>query len=158
MDMQEAKKLFFQYDGSLFYMSRDGVEADYLKAGIPPEAETAWLMELTQDKLRLLSQEGNWIVLHFLNDHEDIGHLAEVVQADPKGKLWQRCAFLEQFLAYTKKVKRAGGDPSLVSGAIRKAIVEAERLLKRARAEDSIQRVRAVMVQARQFLDEIEMG
>ena len=158
MDMQEAKKLFFQYDGSLFYMSRDGVEADYLKAGIPPEAETAWLMELTQDKLRLLSQEGNWIVLHFLNDHEDIGHLAEVVQADPKGKLWQRCAFLEEFLAYKNKVKRAGGDPSLVSGAIRKAIVEAERLLKRARAEDSIQRVRAVMVQARQFLDEIEMG
>jgi hypothetical protein len=46
----------------------------------------------------------------------------------------------------------------LVSRAIRKAIAEAERLLKRARAEDSIQRVRAVMVQARQFLDEIEMS
>ena len=72
-------------------MSRNGVDADYLKAGVPPEAaETAWLRVLTQDKLRLLSREGNWWVLHFLNSHADIGHLAEVVQADPKGKLWQR--------------------------------------------------------------------
>ncbi len=158
MDTQEAKKLFFQYDGSLFYMSRDGVDADYLKAGVPQEAETAWFRELTQDKLRLLSREGNWSVLHFLNSHADIGHLAEVVQADPKGKLWQRCAFLEEFLAYTSKVKKAGGDPSLVSRAIRKAVAEAERLFKRARAEDSIQRVRAVIVQARQLLDEIEIS
>ncbi len=58
IDMHEAKKLFFQYDGSRFSMSRDGVEADYLNAGVPPEAEAAWLRELTQDKLRLLSQEG----------------------------------------------------------------------------------------------------
>ncbi|MFI5386997.1 MAG: hypothetical protein ACHQ50_12860 [Fimbriimonadales bacterium] len=156
--MKEAKELFFQYDGSRFYMSHDGVEADYLSAGVPPEAEAAWLRELTQDKLRLLSQEGNWMVLHFLNDHAGIGHLAEVVQADPKGKLWQRCAYLEQFLDYTDKARRAGGEPSLVSRAFRKAIVEAERLLKRARSEDSIQRVRAVVVQAHQFLGEIEMG
>src|ERR1700679_3501078 len=156
--MKEAKGLFFRYDGSRFYMSRDGVEADYLNAGVAPEAEAAWLRELTQDKLRLLAQEGNWWVLRFLNYHADTGHLAEVVQADPKGKLWQRCAFLEEFLAYTNRVKNAGGDPSLVSLAFRKANVEAERLFTRARAEDSIQRVRAVMVQARKFLREIEIG
>ncbi len=157
MDMHEAKKLFFRYDGSRFYMSRDGVEGDYLNAGVPPEAEAAWLKELTQDKLRLITQDGNWWVLHFLNYHADTGHLAEVVQADPKGKLWQRCAFLEEFLAYTNKVKRAGGDPSLVSRAVRKAIVEGERLLKRSKSDDSIRRVQAVLVQARQFLGEIEM-
>ena len=157
MNMQEAKELFFQYDGSRFYMSRDGVEADYLKAGVAPEAEAAWLRELTLDKLRLLSREGNYKVLQFLNHHADVGHLAEVVQADPKGALWQRCTFLEQFLAYSAKVKSNGGDPSLVARAVGKAIVEAERLLKRARSDDSIRRVRAVLLQARQYQSEIDV-
>ncbi len=81
-------------------MSRDGVEADYLKASVPPEEEAAWLRELTLDKLRLLSREGNYKVLQFLNHHADLGHLAKVVQADPKGAPWQRWAFVEQLLAY----------------------------------------------------------
>ena len=104
--MKKAKGLFFRYDGSRFYMSRDGVEADYLNAEVPPEAEAAWLRELTQDKLRLLSEEGNWWVIRFLNYHADTGHLAEVVQADPKGKLWQRCVFLEEFLGADSRHER----------------------------------------------------
>ena len=46
MDLQSARDLFFRYDGSRFYMSRDGVEADYQEAGVPPEVETTWLEEL----------------------------------------------------------------------------------------------------------------
>jgi hypothetical protein len=158
MDTQEAKGLFFRYDGSRFYMSRDGVEAGYLEAGVPPEAEAAWLRELTCDKLRFLSHGGNWAVLHFLNHHSDVGYLDEVVQADPKGAMWERCAFLEELLAYSSKAKKAGGDPSLVFRAIRNAIVEAERLVGRAKSKDSIARVRAVLVQARHLLSETEAG
>src|SRR5262249_32272912 len=121
LGMREAKQLFFRYDGSHFFMSRDGVEAEYQSAGVPPEVEAAWLEELTCDKLRLLSQDGNWTVLHFLNHHTDTDHLAEVMQAVPRGVLWQRCAYLEQFLTYASNAGQAGVDPSRVSRAAIKA-------------------------------------
>ena len=43
--LQPARELFFTYDGSRFYMSRDGVEQDYLRFAVPREVETAWLEE-----------------------------------------------------------------------------------------------------------------
>src|SRR3954453_4500511 len=76
MNVQAAKDLFFRYDGSRFYMSRDGAEGDYQEAGIPPEVEAAWLEELKRAKLCLLSQKGNWRVLGFFLHHADFGHLA----------------------------------------------------------------------------------
>jgi hypothetical protein len=158
MDLQEAKRLFFEYDGSRFYMSRDGVEANYREAGVPPETEAAWLRELTRAKLDLLSREANWAVLQFLNHHEDPGHIDEVVCADPRGSLWQRSAFLEELLAYASLVKRSGGDPRTIARAARKVIVEAERLLKRARSEDSTRRIQAVLTEARRGLNEAETG
>jgi hypothetical protein len=72
-----------------------------------------------------------------------------------KGLLWERCAFVAKLLAYTHWVKMAGSDWSLVSQAVRKAIVEAERLLKRSKSANSIRRVQTVLVQARQLLGEI---
>jgi hypothetical protein len=157
MDMREAKELFCRYDGSRFYMSRDGREADYQEAGVPPEVEATWLEELKRDKLRLLSQKGNWQVLDFFLNHADLGHLADFIQAEPRGMLWERCSFLEKLLTYAGEVKNAGRDPALVSRAVRKAIFEAERLLKRARADSSIGRIRAVLLQAHHLLREIEV-
>ncbi len=154
MDMNEARRLFFEYDGSCFYMSRNGVEDQYRQAGVPPETESEWLKELTLIKLDLLSQKGNWSVLHFLKHHADHGHLNHVLHAEPKGALWERCAFLELMLDYARGCKKAGGDPSLVAQAIRKVIVESERLLRRARSESSIGRVRAIVTQAQRMLDE----
>jgi hypothetical protein len=152
MDMQEAKKLFFQYDGSRFYMSRDGVESDYLKAAVPPGVEATWLEELKRDKLRHLSRRGNWQVLHFFLHHADLGHLGDFVQAEPAGMLWERCSYLEQLLEYAGEVTKVGRDPTLVAQAVRKATLEAERLLKRAKSDDSTRRVRAVLHQARHLL------
>jgi hypothetical protein len=151
MDREEARSLFFAYDGSTFYMSRDGVEEAYRGAGVPPEVQSAWLEDLTEIKLRDLRQRGNWRVLHFLNHHADHGHIATVVKAEPKGLLWERCAFLEELLAYARE--QAGGEPSLVVQAVRRVVVESDRLLGRVRSKASIDRIRAILVRARQTFD-----
>lgn len=158
MDLDDARKLFFDYDGSRFYMSRDGVESSYEEACVPREVEATWLEELTRDKLGLLAREGNWAVLHFLNHHSDFRHLAEILSARPLGMMWQKCAFLEKLLAYARSVGRVGGDRPLVAQAARKAVVEAERLLKRARSAESIARVRGVLAEARLMIDQTEAG
>jgi hypothetical protein len=153
MDIEEAKRLFFAYDGSRFYMSRDGVEETYREAGVPLKVESAWLKELTQIKLRSLGQRGNWRVVHFLNSHADFEHLATVVRAEPKGLLWEQCAFLEQLLDYALATEKAGGDSSLVAQAVRKVADESERLLDRARSQATINRIQAILIQARHTLD-----
>jgi hypothetical protein len=59
MDMREAKDLFFRYDGSRFYMSRDGVEATSPASPIPVDAEQ-WLKLLAargrRDRRRFFSR------------------------------------------------------------------------------------------------------
>jgi hypothetical protein len=158
MDLQEAEELFRRYDGSRFFMSRDGREEEYREAGVPREIEAGWLEQLKLDRLRLLSQEGNWQVLAFFLHHSDLGRLADFIQAEPRGRLWERCAYLEMLLRYASEAMRAGRDPDLVPRAVRKAILEAERLLKKARADASIGRIRDVLDQAHSLLQEIEMN
>lgn len=155
MNMREAKKLYFDFDGFHFHMTREGRMADYLKAGVPPEVEAKWLEELKREKMGLLSQKGNYRVVYFFLMHSDLGHLADFLQAEPRGVLWEQCSFLETLLAYAARVKKAGGDLALVSQAAREAICEAERLLRRVRAVKSVGRVRAILEQAHQILREI---
>jgi hypothetical protein len=153
MDLIEAKRLFFAYDGSYFYMTRDGVQEAYREAGVPPEVESAWLDELTQVKLQALRRKGNWWALYFLNRRDDHRHLAVVLEAEPMGVLWERCAFLEQLLKYARGCEKAGVEPSMVAQAVRKVVVESERLLRRARSKASIDRIQAILTQARHDLD-----
>jgi hypothetical protein len=47
--------LFSDYDGSRFYTSRDGVDAEYERYGVQADVERAWLEELTAKKLELLA-------------------------------------------------------------------------------------------------------
>jgi hypothetical protein len=82
MSLRKAKRLFFKYDGSRFYMSRDGVEETYQSFRVPKHLESAWLQDLTRAKLRVLSRNGNWTVLEFLNHHADYGHLADVIDSE----------------------------------------------------------------------------
>lgn len=151
MNIQEAKNLFCRYDGSRFGMWREGVEEAYLQARVPPELETLWLDELKSEKLRQLSQKGNRHVIWFFQHHSDLGHLADFIAAEPRGMLWERCSFLERLLEYTRAVHTARRDDVLVPQAVRKVVVEAERLLKRARSEASIKRVREVLAEAQHY-------
>ena len=57
--MDAAKDLFFRYDGSLFYMSRDGADREYTQYDIPKSTEKLWLKELTAQKLAALHDSGN---------------------------------------------------------------------------------------------------
>ena len=98
--MDAAKDLFFRYDGSWFYMSRDGVDREYAAYNIPRSTEKLWLKELTTKKLAALGDSGNWRVIHFLIHHADFAHLPEILAVSPVGKLWERCAFLEKLLKY----------------------------------------------------------
>ncbi len=141
-DEAQAKELFFSYDGSRFYMSRDGVEKTYSGFDVPPETEREWLAELTETRVRELDGEDNWRALHFLIHHDDYRHLGAVVAASPKGKLWQRCSYLENLLTYLKKADQR----SLVSaGAMESALESVARqcaeLGRRARSDKSRRRV-----------------
>jgi hypothetical protein len=101
--MERARELFFRYDGSRFYMSRDGVEYEYLDYAVPHELEMQWLQELTAEKLARLDQPGNWWVLNYFCSHNETRYLHEVMHAEPLGEFWQRCSYLELQLEYTAR-------------------------------------------------------
>jgi hypothetical protein len=132
--MNAARELFFQYDGSLFYMSRDGADRVYASYGIPRSTERQWLAELTARKLAALGSDGNWRVLNFLVGHRIDGHLDEVLAVKPLGKLWERTAFLEFLLAYVD-VCRATADRETIDTAIEFVIAEGPTLLSACRAD-----------------------
>lgn len=106
--LRQARELFFQYDGSTFYMSRDGADRRYAELGVPRAIEQAWLEELTDRKLAALDNAGNWWTINFLVHHQLAGHLARVVASEPRGELWERLSYLELLLKYLE-VSRAGG-------------------------------------------------
>jgi hypothetical protein len=101
--MDRARELFFQYDGSGFYMSRDDVEWEYRGYGVPPELEAQWRHELTAEKIAKLDQPGNWWTLNYLCHHNDTRFLHQVVRAEPLGKLWERVSYLELMLEYAER-------------------------------------------------------
>jgi hypothetical protein len=101
--MERARELFFQYDGSRFYMSRDGVESEYLDYAVPRELELQWRQQLTAEKIAKLDQPGNWWTLNYLCHHNDTRFLHEVVRAEPLGELWKRVSYVELLLEYTER-------------------------------------------------------
>jgi hypothetical protein len=101
--MQRARELFFQYDGSGFYMSRDGVSGEYREYRVPPELERRWRQDLTAEKIAKLDQPGNWSTLNYLCHHNDTRFLHEVVRAEPLGELWKRVSYLELLLEYIER-------------------------------------------------------
>ena len=63
--LEHARDLFIRYDGSSFYMSRDGADIQYQRYAVPNELEQKWLEEITTNKLDMLGTPGNWRVVHF---------------------------------------------------------------------------------------------
>jgi len=100
--MDRPRELFFKYDGSRFYMSRDGVEEEYRSYEVPEQLRKEWLEELTATKLDMLDAGSNCSVVYFLLNHRDTRHLPRILQANPRGSYGQRCAYLEDVLNYVK--------------------------------------------------------
>lgn len=105
--MDRARELFFKYEGSRFYMSRDDVEHEYRSYAVPKQLEKQWLEELTATKLNMLEEGNNWSVVYFLLHHRDTRHLPRIMQATPRGSYGQRCAYLQDVLNYVKMCARA---------------------------------------------------
>lgn len=125
--MEHARELFFQYDGSGFYMWHDGVAGEYDAYAVPPELERQWREELTADRLAKLDQPGNWWTLHYLCHHNDTRYLNEVVRAEPLGEFWQRCSYLETLLEYTERCA-AFYPIDDIEGAIHTVLAKSEEL------------------------------
>jgi hypothetical protein len=103
--MARARELFFAYDGSGFYMSRDGSDMEYRAYKVPRELEAQWRDEMAADKIAKLAEPGNWRSLNYLCHHNNTGFLREVAHAEPLGELWQRISYLELALEYVERCK-----------------------------------------------------
>ena len=148
-NLRRARELFFDHDGSTFYMSRNDVDKEYLSYGVPKAVEEDWLAELTRRKLAALNKPGNWWTLNFLEDHRDPSHLAEVIAVPPIGELSQRVAYLEHLLLYIGICQSAGTARELVASALDYVEEEARKLLRAARSEYRRARVDKVLVDAK---------
>jgi len=136
----EAKKLFFEYDGSLFFMSRDGVDERFAAARVPRETQAHWLAELTERRLAALGEPGNHQPISFLIHHGDYTRLEPLARAEPLGFWWERCAFLEALLQYATD-RRQRARRWLVRATLQRVLDQANRLRRRARSEASRRRV-----------------
>jgi len=151
MDIEEAKQIFSRFDGFYFHMDRE-LPRDQLIAIreiVTPEMESAWIEELTIEKLRTLSEAGNQSVIYFLRGHSDYRFLNELLTVGPIGVFRQQCAFLENLLQYVDECDQGGYAPSLIDTALRTIISEAERIRRRVRAKKSIERVEEIVADAK---------
>lgn len=155
MDTKRAKKLFFEFDGSRFYMSRNGVEDEYLQANVPAELEAQWLEQLTKTKLGDLSKPGNYWVLHFLLHHQDFRHFSIVTDAVPLGTLWQKSAFLEDLLDYIRQCQRPNPQQWILE-ATNRLLVHAHTLRGKARAKESVARIDRLIEESNVFRRRLE--
>jgi hypothetical protein len=108
VDETRARQLFEQYDGSLFFMSRDGADVEYRRLAVPRATEAAWLVDLTARKIASLGEPGSFRVIAFLMHHADFSHVSAVVAADPKGNGSDQLNYLREALAYVAEAVRRG--------------------------------------------------
>ena len=154
MNLSEAKKIFFQYDGSLFYMSRDGVDRQYAKMNIPKETEAIWLEELTSKKVESLKSNGNWSAIHFFIHHGDHHHIENIMAVTPKGKLWEKCAFLEELQKYILIIEKTSSISTREKG-LKYILEHSNNLLSSGRSNDSRTRILVIIDEANKHLSEL---
>ena len=136
-DEARARQLFFDFDGSEFYMSRDGVEDEYRALKVPKDLRRKWMRDLTAKHLAALDQPGNWKTIDFLSHHWDYSHVRELLRARPVGVWWERVAYLENLLDYVRKARwrlRASGADR--AAAARIALSHGPQLLIEAAQQD----------------------
>lgn len=89
--LEKAKKMFFDYGCSHFYMMKEGVEKEYMKFGISEQQEEEWTEEYKTNLLNEL-ENGNIEVVHSLSHlgaQELIPTLLEFInKGDSYAKFW----------------------------------------------------------------------
>lgn len=155
VDYKNAKKLFFDYDGSRFYMSRDDVVDSYIQAQVPPQIEAQWLAELKVEKLAALEEPGNWKTVYFLQHHGMYDCEQMVLQADPKGTLVERIIYLEVLLDYLRQYPPLPSHAlKVISSSVRQKLVErAWTELRVARSKEMKKRINDLLRRAGKDVD-----
>lgn len=102
-----ARDLFFAYEGSSFYMSRDGRDRDFEAMEVPKESQRRWLDELAAKRLVEIGEPGGWRSVSFLLHHGLQGHLQVVIGTTPAGRPWERTAYLELAAKYVEQCATA---------------------------------------------------
>ncbi|MDQ1644036.1 MAG: hypothetical protein QOJ50_220, partial [Cryptosporangiaceae bacterium] len=150
---QEARRLYFRYEGSSFHLERDG--QDFGQYGVPAGVERRWAAELKHERLAALSEPANWPVIWFLRHHGYLGHLSLLVATPPRGRLHERIAYLEELLGYVDACAdpRWGRtspayDPAELAAAAGHVAAQAELLIPAARSDGTRQRIQRVIAGA----------
>jgi hypothetical protein len=144
-DLRQAKALYFVYEGSEFYMSRNGVDGEFRDYAVPDEVRNDWEADLLAMNLVRLRTMGVCSgTVDFLVTRERPEYLPEVLAAmilpdDLNGT----CQLLESMVTYIDLC-----DGHYERGEIVRALeyvtAEAHTLLRRARAEEKRQRIRRI--------------
>lgn len=98
--------MFFAYDGSMFYMSRDGVDFVYERFDVPQDVEAQWMAELADVKLAQLVSPRNGRVIRFFTAHRDPRHLRRFLDVEPLGDVVDQCVYLENLVEYVAMCRR----------------------------------------------------
>lgn len=107
-DEAAARALFFAYEGSTFYMSRDGSDREFAAMQVPRALRERWLKEMTEERLASMGGPGGWRSVNFLWHHGVSGHLPAVLGHAPLGKPWERTAYLELAAKYAEQCASKG--------------------------------------------------
>jgi hypothetical protein len=98
-----AKRLFFDYDGSTFYMSRNDVETVYKAYHVPIEIENEWKRELTALRLSQYRETGKFAYLGYLLENNHAELLAAILERKPNGTYINKLVVLEMISSYVLK-------------------------------------------------------
>ena len=148
MSYEEARKLFFKFDGSKFHLWHDGKTDEFNGYHVPKDLEDQWLAEMTLMYLAKLDATGNWWTIQFLESHRDFAHLDRLLQAVPLGRPWERCAYLEFLVRYARACFDEGQAAQNVLRACRYIEEQADLIRRRVRASDMVARVEEVRREA----------
>jgi hypothetical protein len=150
-----ARELFFAFDGSEFYMSRDGADVEFTALKVPKAKRREWMRELTAKYLARLDQPGNWKTLQVLSHHWDYAHVREALSAPPLGVWWQQVAFLEELLDYVGKARfRLRATQGDYAAAAATVLRYGQPLAAKVTDPDRRRRIAALIAKARQHTDD----
>lgn len=144
-DFVAARELFFRHDGSRFYMSRNGLEEEYLAHRVPKNLEVKWMRQLTEQHARSLSGSYDWWALNFFLSHRDTSHVRLAVSAPPAGKLIDQIIYLEMLARYLDTAPDTAVRDAETQTALKQTIEHGKRLRPKTRSDRSQARLKSAL-------------
>lgn len=105
-NLNKAKKLYFKYDGSQFYMSHDGADEKYNKYNISKEIESVWKEELIIQRMHEYEVSSNFMKLHTLIYYSRFNLLEKIINVKVRGSYINKLVVLEMLIDFIIKNKK----------------------------------------------------